>query len=130
MSARAGRRAGAAARLEGDDFGGLRAWRPGESQRHIDWKAAARGQALLIKQWAGDARRDAAARLGGHRGGSPTRRGSSQLARWVVLAERGGRDYGLRAAGRERSPPGTGEAHYHECLRALRRLIRREEAAA
>jgi len=24
---------------EGDDFGGVRAWRAGESQRHIDWKA-------------------------------------------------------------------------------------------
>ncbi len=104
-------------RTEGDDFGGVRAWRAGESQRHIDWKAAARGQPLLVKQWFGDTDKtlhfewemlsdlDAEARL-------------SQLARWIVMAERGGASYGLRLPGFT-GKPSRGEAHYHTCLRAL-----------
>ncbi len=104
-------------RVEGDDFGGVRTWQTGESQRHIDWKAAARGQPLLIKQWTGEADEilhlewpalaplDDEARL-------------SQLARWVILAERGGASYGLRLPGKTLAPA-RGEAHYHACLRAL-----------
>jgi uncharacterized protein (DUF58 family) len=104
-------------KMEGDDFGGVRTWRVGESQRHIDWKAAARGQPLLIKQWSGD-------------GGSTTQldwadlRGIriedrlSQLSRWVVTAERNGIQYGLRLP-QISLPLSRGEAHYHACLRRL-----------
>jgi uncharacterized protein (DUF58 family) len=42
----------------------------------------------------------------------------SQLARWVLLAERGTASYGLRIPGKEIAPA-RGEAHSHECLRAL-----------
>ena len=104
-------------RTEGDDFGGVRTWQTGESQRHIDWKAAARGQPLLIKQWTGEADEilhlewqtlaplDDEARL-------------SQLTRWVILAERGGASYGLRLPEKTLAPA-RGETHYHACLRAL-----------
>jgi uncharacterized protein (DUF58 family) len=107
-------------RTEGDDFGGVGAWRTGESQRHIDWKAAARGQPLLIKQWSGDADTtivldwDLLADL------APEAR-LSQLARWVVQAERGGSQYALRLPGAS-VPPARGEAHYHSCLRRLAEL--------
>jgi uncharacterized protein (DUF58 family) len=40
---------------EGDDFAGVRAYVQGESQRHIDWKAVARGQTLMTKQFAAEA---------------------------------------------------------------------------
>src|SRR5439155_676276 len=40
----------------GDDFAGVRAYVPGESQRHIDWKAVARGQPLMTKQFAAETR--------------------------------------------------------------------------
>ena len=40
---------------EGDDFAGVRAYVPGESQRHIDWRAVARGQPLMTKQFAAEA---------------------------------------------------------------------------
>src|SRR5205823_9773567 len=40
---------------EGDDFAGVRAYVTGESQRHIDWKAVARGQPLMTKQFAPEA---------------------------------------------------------------------------
>jgi uncharacterized protein (DUF58 family) len=113
--ARTGREGG---QVEGDDFGGVRAWRPGESQRHIDWKAAARGQPLLTKRWAGDM--DAAVVLDWDLlpGLAPEAR-LSQLARWTVQAERGHAAYGLRLPGGVNIPAGRGEAHYHSCLRRI-----------
>ena len=104
-------------RVAGDDFAGTRAYQTGESQRHIDWKAVARGQPLLIKQWAGEADQtlhldwddlsqlDIEARL-------------SQLARWVLLAERSGASYSLHLPQLSISPS-RGDAHFHACLRAL-----------
>ena len=37
----------------GDDFSGVRAYSPGESLRHVDWKAYARGRPLVVKQFTG-----------------------------------------------------------------------------
>jgi uncharacterized protein (DUF58 family) len=104
-------------RIEGDDFSGVRAWLPGESQRHIDWKAASRGQPLLTKQWAGEsdeilrfdwdtlAPLDTEARL-------------SQITRWIIQAERSGAQYALRLPNQV-FPPSYGDRHLHLCLRAL-----------
>ena len=104
-------------RAEGDDFGGVRAWRTGESQRHIDWKAAARGQPLLVKQWFGDT--DETLHFDWEMlAGLETEARLSQLARWIMLAERDGANYGLRLPGVNLSPA-RGEGHYHSCLRAL-----------
>jgi uncharacterized protein (DUF58 family) len=106
------------ARIEGDDFAGVREWQTGESMRHVDWKAAARGHRLMIKQWRGTA------------GGlflildwlqlerlAPEER-LSQLARWALLAEHNGATYGLRLPG-VTVAAGSGEAHLHACLRTL-----------
>lgn len=102
---------------EGDDFGGTRLWLRGESQRHIDWKAAARSPVLLTKQWTGEVDEilrfdwaalpalDREARL-------------SQLAKWIVAAEHSFETYELRLPGKT-IPAARGERHYHECLRAL-----------
>lgn len=104
-------------RHEGDDFGGTRMWRPGESQRHIDWKAAARNPTLLTKQWTGETDEilyfdwEALPSLG-------TEARLSQLARWIVSAERAFESYELRLPGKIVSA-GRGERHFHECLRAL-----------
>lgn len=104
-------------RVEGDDFGGVRTWQTGESQRHIDWKAAARGQPLLIKQWTGEA--DEILHLDWHAlAPLDDEARLSQLARWVIAAERGGANYGLRLPGAAFAPA-RGEPHYHACLRAL-----------
>lgn len=108
-------------RTAGDDYGGVRAWQPGESQRHIDWKAAARGQTLLTKQWTGEV--DEILRLDWHHiatgndtAGTEAR--LSQLAKWVVLAERSHSPYELRLPGKI-IPASRGSTHYHACLRAL-----------
>lgn len=104
-------------RHEGDDFGGTRMWRPGESQRHIDWKAAARNPTLLTKQWTGETDEilyfdwEALPSLG-------VEARLSQLAKWVVSAERNFETYELRLPGKI-VRAGRGEQHFHECLRAL-----------
>jgi uncharacterized protein (DUF58 family) len=102
---------------EGDDFAGVRAHVRGESQRHIDWKAVARGQALMTKQFTAES--DgllyldlAAVRL------DDLEARLSQLALWVIEAERARRPYGLRLPPIE-IPPSLGEPHLHRCLRAL-----------
>ncbi len=102
----------------GDDFMGVRAYQQGESQRHVDWRAVARGQPYLIKQFSGAGSRrlwlewsetaplrDTEARLG-------------QLSRWVVDAEQAGYAYGIRLPGFE-AEPSRGDSHYHRCLGAL-----------
>ncbi len=102
---------------EGDDYAGVRPYVPGESQRHIDWKAVARGQPLMTKQFTAEA--DDVLRLDfdavtfrnlEHR--------LSQLALWVIEAERARRQYALRLPG-ALIPAGSGDAHFHRCLRAL-----------
>lgn len=104
-------------RVAGDDFGGVRTWQPGESQRHIDWKAAARGQTLLTKQWTGEA--EEILHLDWHAlDGLDEETRLSQLTRWVLIAERGGASYGLHLPGKDLAPA-RGEAHAQACLRAL-----------
>jgi uncharacterized protein (DUF58 family) len=118
---------GSGARLEGDDFAGLRAYRSGESQRHIDWKAAARGQGLVIKQWAGEADETLQLTWADTTGLAHEAR-LSQLTRWIVVAERQGRSYGLAVPGATIAP-GRGTTHYHECLRTLAVFPREAELA-
>jgi protein-glutamine gamma-glutamyltransferase len=114
------RRAAVKARTEGDDFAGVREWQAGESMRHVDWKAAARGHWLLVKQWRGATAAESLflildwaqlERL------APEDR-LSQLARWVLLAEHHGATYGLRLPG-QAIAPARGDVHMHACLRAL-----------
>ncbi len=104
-------------RVEGDDYGGVRVWQAGESQRHIDWKAAARGQPLLTKQWTGEV--DEILRLDWQSlSGTDVEARLSQLSKWVILAERGTAAYELHLPGRAISAS-RGDSHYHACLRAL-----------
>ena len=117
---------GAGARAEGDDFAGVRAYAPCEPQRHIDWKAVARGQPLVIKQWAGEADETVHLTWPDTAGLAHEAR-LSQLARWIVTAERSGRGYALSIPGAT-IPAGRGDARFHECLRALA-LFPAEESA-
>ncbi len=84
----------------GDDFVGVRPYRPGESMHHVDWKAFARGRPLSIKEFTG----------GGsqqqwfdwhHLEGLETERRLSQLCRWVLEAEQEGKEFGLRLPNNE-----------------------------
>jgi uncharacterized protein (DUF58 family) len=110
-------RGGAKQELEGDDFAGLRAYVPGEPQRHIDWKAVARGQELVIKQWAGEADESLHLEWGDTAGLAHEAR-LSQLALWILRAEWAGRSYALAIPGAT-IETGRGAGHFHRCLRAL-----------
>lgn len=102
---------------QGDDFAGVRAYRQGESQRHIDWKAVARNQPMQVKQWAGES--DQTLRLDWEDlKGLDGEARLSQLTSWVLIAERRGARYGLVLPGLE-IQISAGEAHQKECLQAL-----------
>jgi uncharacterized protein (DUF58 family) len=102
---------------EGDDFSGVRDYVPGESQRHIDWKAVARGQPLLTKEFTTE--EDSVVYLDfSALHFADTEERLSQLALWVIEAERAQRPYCLRLPG-AKIPPAFGQSHFHQCLRAL-----------
>jgi uncharacterized protein (DUF58 family) len=100
-----------------DDFAGLRAAAPGDPLQRIAWKAYARNDLLLLKEFAGG-------------GGEPcvldwselpdldVEQRLSQLARWCLDADAAGRALALRLPGVE-IPLGTGPRHLAACLEAL-----------
>lgn len=100
-----------------DDFSGLRAYQQGDSPRRVDWKASAREQGLLTKQFQGAAQstlwldwqtlpgRDAEQKI-------------ALLTRWVLDAQRTAQPFGLRLPGRDIGPD-CGERHVQACLEAL-----------
>jgi len=102
---------------EGDDFAGVRDYVSGESQRHIDWRAVARGQPLMTKQFAAEAEGVVYFDFSALHFANVEER-LSQLALWVIEAERARRPYGLRLPGNT-IPPAIGQPHFHQCLRAL-----------
>ncbi|HEX4141186.1 MAG TPA: DUF58 domain-containing protein [Candidatus Methylacidiphilales bacterium] len=101
----------------GDDFAGVRAYMPGESLRHVDWKAFARGRPLSVKQFTGG---------GGHElwldaaemSRLPLEARLSQLALWVVNAEKEEIPYALKM-GRTTLPLGLGPAQMRRALETL-----------
>ena len=102
---------------EGDDFAGVRAYIPGESQRHIDWKAVARGQPFMTKQFVAEAEAAVHLDFSSLRLADVEER-LSQLALWVIEAERARRPYSLHLPGNY-IQAGFGQSHFHNCLRAL-----------
>ncbi len=103
---------------EGDsDFAGLRSFRDGDSPRQIAWKAYARGQELLVKQYAGT---DVATHWFDFEQapGAGVEQRLSTLCRWIVDARRDGLAYGLRLPGEEVTP-NLGAGHDRRCLGAL-----------
>ncbi|MGH8751827.1 MAG: DUF58 domain-containing protein [Burkholderiales bacterium] len=101
-----------------DDFTGLRPHQPSDSPRHIAWKASARDQGLLTKQFIG--RADAELWLDWNElpAGLDLEQKLSRLTRWVLDAEKAGLSYGLRLPEKEINPA-HGELHQGKCLEAL-----------
>ncbi len=100
-----------------DEFAGLRPFHPGDSPRRIAWKAYAREQGLMVKQYAGAAIStcmldwDALA-------GLDTETRLSRLCRWVIDMHQQGVAYGLKLPGFV-AEPALNEAHRSRCLMAL-----------
>jgi uncharacterized protein (DUF58 family) len=100
-----------------DDFSGLRSFRPGDSPRHIAWKALAREQELLVKQFSGGAAQQLWLDWDLTSPGDDEHR-LSQLCRWILAANAAGMLFGLRLPGRE-IPPANGDEHQLLCLTTL-----------
>jgi len=107
-----------AAAAGNEDFSGLRAYQPQDSLRHVAWKAVARSENLLTKQFAGAHGAELWLDEGQLPASFDLEQRLSRLAGWVLAAERAGLRYGLRLAGRELGP-GQGAAHRASCLEAL-----------
>jgi uncharacterized protein (DUF58 family) len=104
-----------------DDFTGLRPYQRGDSPRRVAWKASGRGDALLTKQFTGQASEDMWldwAALPAHLNVEAR---LSRLTGWVLQADRRGFRYGLRLPGRQFSPD-SGDRHRQRCLEALARF--------
>ena len=101
----------------GDDFSGVRAYSPGESLRHVDWKAYARGRPLMVKQFTGGLGRELWLESRLLPGLSLDQR-LSQLTLWAIEAEEGHVPYGL-SVGDVNLPPGLGTEHQRRVLEAL-----------
>ncbi len=112
-----------------DDFSGLRTYHAGDPPRHIAWKAAARGQGLLTKQFSGQAAGEVwlAWNL------LPPRMGIEEkiacLTRWVLDAHALRMAYGLRLP-RLAVPMASGDAQRERCLEALALYDTPETSAA
>jgi uncharacterized protein (DUF58 family) len=101
-----------------DDFAGLRGYQRSDSPRHIAWKAVARSEDMLTKQFAGEAAAELWLDSQLLPAGLGLEQRLSRLAGWVLAAEGAGAHYGLRLPGVEIAP-GRGEAHRAACLQAL-----------
>jgi uncharacterized protein (DUF58 family) len=101
-----------------DDFTGLRLYHPGDSPRQVAWKAAAREDVLLTKQFGG--RSSAACWLSWDElpAGFSIEGRLSQLTRWVLDAHARGLAFGLRLPGTVFAPD-AGDRHRDRCLKAL-----------
>ncbi len=106
------------ARNQQGDFDGVRAYQAGDAVRQIHWKAYAKGQGLVSKQYADQTGKlevwlDYASAPGTH-----FEECLSVLTRWVIDAEKCGIKYGLILPGVSISPE-SGQQHFTACLEAL-----------
>ncbi|MCU7935984.1 MAG: DUF58 domain-containing protein [Candidatus Thiodiazotropha sp. (ex Dulcina madagascariensis)] len=103
-----------------DDFVGLRNFRPGDSPRHIDWKAHARERGLLSKQFGGDRTEEVRLDWDLLQERDPEKR-LSLLCRFILQAEAREQSYALRIPG-QKIESGMGPMHQQRCLSALARF--------
>ena len=101
-----------------EDFAGLRTFRQGDSPRRIAWKAFARSEVFLSKQFSGSAAAQLWLDFADIPGVLGLEAKLSRLARWVIESEAAGLRYGLRLPGSEYDPD-SGALHRDRCLQAL-----------
>jgi uncharacterized protein (DUF58 family) len=102
------------------DFRGFRSYSPGDSPRHIFWKAFAAGRDLVTKQFGSDYTRERWFEWDSTPGADTEAR-LSQMCRWILDADKTEEAYGLRLPG-VTVPVGTGHQHRNRCLEALARF--------
>jgi len=101
-----------------EDFAGLRPYRAGDPLRAVAWRALARHDEMLVKQFRGGGAVAVVLRWSDLPPNLDPEARLSQLTQWVLEAERAGLRYALELPG-ERQPAGSGYGHRLQCLRAL-----------
>ena len=108
---------GAAHRGDGEEFHGLRDYRPGDPLRQIAWRSSARHEKLFSRQM--ESPREEACELNWYlMGGGDTERKLSVLTAWILRAERRQLPYSLEMPGAA-LPADLGERHRDACLEIL-----------
>lgn len=111
--------AGGASRVGGsEDFSGLRTHQPADSSYHIAWKAVAREQPLLTKQFAGAGTMQVWLDWDVLPPNLSVEARLSRLTRWLLEAHALGVAYGLRLPGKT-IPLDQGKRQLQDCLEAL-----------
>jgi len=105
------------AQRSGEDTHHLRDYRNGDAPRQIAWKASARLDRLMVREYEAGVARDVMLDWQSLQQ-LPHEQRISRLARWVLEAEREGRRYRLQIPGTTLGPA-RGPEHRHACLRAL-----------
>lgn len=101
----------------GEEWHALREYRHGDPRRLVAWRASARAERLLVKEFA--APREVRIELAwAATEGLPHEQRIARLTRWVLDAGDAGLAYALRLPG-ETIGPDRGPVHRHRCLRAL-----------
>ena len=100
-----------------EEFQSLRAYRAGDTPRQIAWKALAREQGLLVKEFGATASADFWLDFDALPGLGIEQR-LSRLTFWVIEAERVQVPYGLRLP-TQSIRPAIGAPHRDQCLKAL-----------
>ena len=100
-----------------DEFNMLRTYRAGDAPKLIAWKALAREQGLLTKEFSATAAAELWLQWDEAPGGGVEAK-ISALTHWVLQAEEYGQAYGLRMPG-VRIAPDRGDAHCRTCLETL-----------
>jgi uncharacterized protein (DUF58 family) len=102
----------------GEDLAALRDYRSGDSMRHVAWKASARHENLLVKDYEQpEVRREWRLDWRELRGLSDEAR-IGRLARWLSEAQAEGRQWSMWLPN-EVIELGSGTAHYSRCMSAL-----------
>ena len=100
-----------------EEFQSLRAYRPGDTPRQIAWKALAREQGLMVKEFGATASADFWLDYDSLQNLGQEER-LSRLTWWVLEAERLQMPYGLKLPDQSWRPS-IGQMHREQCLRAL-----------
>lgn len=101
-----------------EDFAGLRDYHPGDSLRRIAWKAFARTDTYMTKQFSGAGGTDLWLDLLDTPESLGLEARLSRMSRWVIDATQRGLNYGLRLPGSEIGFS-AGEVQQAKCLKAL-----------
>jgi uncharacterized protein (DUF58 family) len=100
-----------------EEYAGLRPFHDGDSPKRIAWKAYAREQGLMVKQYAGTAISTCMLDWDSLPG-LDTETRLSRLCRWVIDSHQQGITYGLKLPGFI-AEPDLNEVHRSRCLQAL-----------